>query len=141
MWSTIVTALMGKVAPSVAEYYIQKQQLKHERELAVLKGKIAYEEAKTRRAEASEGRDHEWELESIRNSGWKDEWVLIILSIPMILTFVPYTQPAVVAGFEALEATPLWYRVLVGSIYLATFGLRLWRRDMNVGTDVIGMIK
>ncbi len=137
MWSAIVGKLLGSVAPEVAGYYRDKQRLKHERELAKIKGKIAYEEAKTRRAEQSEGRDHEWELASIRNSGWKDEWVLIVLSIPMILTFIPQTQPAVVQGFVALEATPLWYRVMVGSIYLATFGLRMWRRDMNAGVNLV----
>jgi len=131
MWSSIVSALLGKVAPKVADYYIKKQELKAQIEIKKLEGKIAYEEAKTRRAEASEGRDHEWELESIRNSGWKDEWVLIILSIPMITSFIPATQAATEAGFVALEGTPLWYRTTVMTIYLATFGLRLWRRDMN----------
>ena len=44
-------------------------------------------------------------------------------------------------GFSALEMTPLWYRVLIGTVYLATFGVRMWRRDMNKGTDVVGMLK
>lgn len=131
MWESIVGALLGKVAPSVAEYYIKKQELKAEIELEVLRGKAAYEKAKTQRASESEGRDHEWELASIQNSGWKDEWVLIVLSVPMITSFIPYTQAATEAGFDALATTPLWYRTTVMSIYLATFGLRLWRRDMN----------
>jgi hypothetical protein len=141
MWSSIVGALLSKVAPKVADYYMQKEQLKADIELEKLRGKAAYEAAKTARAEASEGRDHEWELESIRNSGFKDEFVLIVLSIPMILSFIPYTQPFVVAGFTALDGTPLWYRTTVASIYLATFGLRLWRRDVNKGTNVVEMIK
>lgn len=131
MWSSIVGALLGKVAPKVADYYMQKQQLKADIVLETLRGKAAYERAKTERAENSEGRDHEWELESIKNSGWKDEWVLIILSIPMILAFIPYTVTYVNMGFAALSTTPLWYRTTVMTIYLATFGIRLWRRDMN----------
>ena len=75
MWSTIVSSLLGSVAPSVAEYYIDKQKLKHERKLEQIRGKIAYEKAKTQRASESEGRDHDWEIESIRNSGIKDEWI------------------------------------------------------------------
>jgi hypothetical protein len=118
-----------------------KRQLKANIELERLKGKAAYERAKTERAENSEGRDHEWEMLSIKNSGWKDEYVLITLSIPMILSFIPYTQPFVVDGFVALDGTPLWYRTTVASIYLATFGLRLWRRDVNKGTNVVEMIK
>lgn len=128
MWSSIVGALLGKVAPKVADYYIEKQKLKQEVELEVLRGKRAYEEAKSRRASESEGRDADWELESIRNSGWKDEWVLIVLSIPMICVFVPGLQGYIATGFDQLQTTPDWYRWLVGIIYAATFGIRIWRR-------------
>ena len=130
MWG-IIGALLGKVLPAAGEYYTTKQKLKGEIELETLRGKAAYELAKTVRASESEGRDHEWELESIRNSGWKDEWVLIVLSLPMILVFIPATQAAILEGFAVLSTTPLWYRTTVMTIYLATFGLRLWRRDMN----------
>lgn len=128
MFATIVAKLLGNAAPKVADYYIQKQALKHERELAKIEGKIAYERAKTARAEASEGRDHEWELESIRNSGWKDEWVLILLSIPMILVFIPQAQPYVLNGFAVLDTTPEWYRWLTLMIFAAIYGIRVWRR-------------
>jgi len=128
MWSSIVSALMGKVAPKVADYYIQRQELKQEVELEKLRGKAEYERAKTQRAEASEGRDHEWEILSIKNSGYKDEWVLMLVSIPMIMSFVPSMQAYVVEGFKALEGTPDWYRFLVMSIFFAIYGIRLWRR-------------
>ena len=141
MWAKIIATLTGQTVEAVLAYKQERARLKGEIELEKLRGKAEWERAKTARAEASEGRDHEWELESIRNSGWKDEWVLVVLSIPMILAFIPFTQPFVMAGFAALEQTPLWYRVTVASVYLATFGLRLWRRDVNAGTNVIGMIQ
>ena len=50
MWSSIVGALLGKVAPKVADYYIKKQELRQEVELEVLRGKAEYERAKTQRA-------------------------------------------------------------------------------------------
>ena len=140
MWAKIIATLTGQTVGAVVEHLNLKRKLKAEIELERLRGKAEYERAKTTRASESEGRDHEWELESLKNSGWKDEWVLVILSIPMILSFIPMTQPYVVAGFEALEGTPTWYRITVASIYLATFGLRLWRRDMNVGTNLVGKI-
>lgn len=128
MWSGIVGALLQKVAPKVADYYIEKEEQKHLIEMEKLRGKQAWEEAKTRRASESEGRDHAWELESIRNSGWKDELVIIVLTIPLVLVFIPFTQPYVETGFRHLEMTPDWYRFLILSIYGATFGIRLWRR-------------
>jgi hypothetical protein len=130
MWSSIVGALLGKVAPKVADYYIKKQELQQEVELEVLRGKAAYEIAKTQRASESEGRDHEWEIESIRNSGWKDELVIIVLTVPMIMVFVPDLAPYVLQGFEILETTPDWYRWLILTIYAATFGIRVWRRKL-----------
>lgn len=130
MWSSIVGALLNKVAPSVAEYYIEKEKAKAAIKMEQLRGKLEWERALTKRASESEGRDHEWEIQSIKNSGWKDEWVLIVLSIPMILVFVPWTQPYILTGFENLETTPDWYRWLTMMIYAATFGIRLWRREV-----------
>ena len=130
MWSSIVGALLGKVAPKVADYYIEKNKLKQEVELEVLRGKRAYEEAKSKRASESEGRDHDWELASIQNSGWKDELVIIVLTIPMVLVFIPNLAPYVLEGFEILETTPDWYRWLILMIYAATFGIRIWRRKL-----------
>jgi len=131
MWAKIIATLTGQTVESVLAYKTAKRTLKANIELERLKGKAEYERAKTKRASESEGRDHEWELESIKNSGWKDEWVLIVLSIPMILVFIPFTQPFITAGFASLATTPLWYRTTVMTIYLATFGIRLWRRDMK----------
>ena len=131
MWAKIIATLTGQTVEAVLQYKNVKRTLKANIELEKLKGKAAYEAAKTQRAENSEGRDHEWELASIQNSGFKDEFVLMVLSIPMVLVFIPWTQPFVMQGFAALATTPLWYRTTVMSIYLATFGLRLWRRDMN----------
>ncbi len=131
LWESIVGSLVGKVAPKVAEYYIKKTELKATVELEKLKGKIAWEQALTRRASESEGRDHEWEIESIRNSGWKDEWVLIMLSIPMVMSFIPGLVVYVNMGFAALAMTPEWYRWMILMIFGAIYGIRVWRRDVR----------
>ena len=132
MWQAIVGKLLGSVAPEVAGYYRDKQKLKHERKLEILRGKIAYEKAKSERAAASEGYDHEWEIAQIKNSGWKDEFTLIILSIPMIGVFIPQLAPYMNEGFETLATTPDWYRWLVIMIYAATWGIRVWRRESTI---------
>ena len=131
MFSSILTAVLSKLVPSAADYFTTKERLKQEIQLETLRGKAAYEMAKTQRASESEGRDHEWEIESIRNSGYKDEWVLFLVSIPMVMSFIPAGQPYVVSGFQALEGTPDWYRFLVMSIFGAVYGIRLWRREMG----------
>ena len=140
MWAKIIATLTGQTVESVLAYKQKKAELKGQIELEKLRGKAEYERAKTQRASESEGRDHEWELASIQNSGWKDEWVLIVLSIPLILSFIPWTVAYVNMGFAALDNTPLWYRSVIGAIYLATFGIRMFRRDMS-GTDIAGMFR
>ena len=142
IWESIVGGLLGKVAPAVAEHYRQKQQQKHERaqqidnqkheiEMAKLKGKQAWEEAKSRRAELSEGRDHEWEMQSLllHSKGWKDEFVLIVVSIPAVGSFIPYYRQYIEEGFVALEGTPFWYQVLLSAIFFAVYGIRIYRRQ------------
>jgi hypothetical protein len=130
IWDTIVEKLVGKLPESIVEYYKTKRELEHDLELEVLRGKFKYEEMKTQRAAESEGRDADWELESIRNSGWKDEWVLLLLSIPLVLVFIPATQDSVMQGFATLEQTPEWYRWLTMIIFTATYGIRIWRRKL-----------
>ena len=130
IWDTILTKLVGTLPETVVSYYKEKKKLEHDIELERLRGKAEWERQKTQRASESEGRDADWELESIRNSGWKDEWVLILLSIPLILVFLPWTQPTVLEGFAALETTPDWYRWLIMIIFTAIFGIRIWRRKV-----------
>ena len=72
--------------------------------------------------------DNSWELEQIKNSGWKDEFVLLLLSIPLVMSFIPQMQPYVVDGFAALSTTPDWYQWLILSVFAAIYGIRIWRR-------------
>ena len=130
MWAKIIATLTGQTVEAVLEYKATTRKLKADIKLEELRGKAAYQRAKSERAEASEGRDHEWELESIRNSGWKDELVIIILSIPLVGVFIPGIETYVAQGFEHLEGTPDWYRWLIVMIYAATFGIRVWRRKL-----------
>ena len=131
MFKSILNALLGKAIPAAADFFIEKERLEQQVKLEKLKGKIAWEQALTRRASESEGRDHEWELERIRDSGYKDEWVLFLLSIPLILSFIPQTVVYVQMGFAALAQTPDWYRWLILLIFTAIYGIRIWRREIG----------
>lgn len=123
-----IGSFLKGLIPDALGFFKQKQKLKQEVKLEVLRGKAEYERQKTTRAENSEGRDHEWELLSIKNSGWKDEWVLILMSIPMVMSFIPPMTQYVVAGFIALDGTPDWYQWLIMLIFTAIYGIRIWRR-------------
>ena len=58
-------------------------------------------------------------------SSWKDEWLTILFSIPLVLVFVGDTGREIVAnGFAALETMPEWYQYTLGVIVAASFGIR-----------------
>lgn len=61
--------------------------------------------------------------QEMKNS-WKDEYLVMLFSIPLILSFIPQTQEAILKGFETLEKTPDWYMFLVTGIVCGVFGLR-----------------
>lgn len=74
--------------------------------------------------------DANWEMEFARQaaSSWKDEYTLIVVSIPAVLSFVPGCDVYVARGFEALSKTPLWYQGMLITLFFATVGIRYWRR-------------
>ena len=61
-----------------------------------------------------------------QNSGqsWKDEWLTILFSVPLILAFVPNGEAIVMRGFEVLEKMPDWYQYTLSVIVAASFGVR-----------------
>ena len=69
----------------------------------------------------------DWEKIMAQGSqnSWKDEWLTILFSIPLILVFTGDWGRSVVAnGFTALETMPDWYQYTLGVIVAASFGVR-----------------
>jgi hypothetical protein len=106
---------IGKTA---LEGWQERKTAKVQNELALAK---ASTEAKIRKMAAQQEADIAWENLSIKNSGWKDEWFTILLSIPMILCFIPGMDVYVHRGFASLAQCPEWYKwaflVAVGSSF------------------------
>ncbi len=68
----------------------------------------------------------DWDLEMARGSqsSWKDEWLVILFSVPLILSFIPGMEGVVANGFEQLDKMPDWYQYSLGVIVAASFGVR-----------------
>jgi hypothetical protein len=68
----------------------------------------------------------DWDLEMAKGShtSWKDEWLTILFSIPLILAFIPGMEDIVSHGFEQLGKMPEWYQYSLGVIVAASFGVR-----------------
>ena len=58
-------------------------------------------------------------------SSWKDEWLTILFSVPLVLCFTgEWGRQTVSDGFAALESMPEWYQYTLGVIVAASFGVR-----------------
>ena len=66
-------------------------------------------------------------------SSWKDEWLTILFSIPLILAFIPGMEEVVANGFAQLQAMPTWYQYSLGVIVAASFGVRSATRLFGKG--------
>ena len=89
-----------------------------------LDGKVAANKAEaTIRMKEATG-DIDWDLAAIRatQGSWKDEYVHILFSIPLVLSFCGEWGRGIVAdGFTALAGMPQWYQIALGAIVSASF--------------------
>ena len=98
-----------------------RKTVKLEGDLAVAK---AVTDARIEKVKTGQAADIAWEKTSLDQSGWKDEYWTIILSIPMVMCFIPGLVIYVERGFAVLQETPEWYRYVIGIAIGSAFGVR-----------------
>jgi len=125
---SILGTVLGNLGGKVVEAIDSRGQRKHEQKVQALELEKLRHEKQIELIQNGQKLDNAWELEQIKNSGWKDEFVLLLLSIPLVMSFIPKMQPYVVEGFVALSATPEWYQWLILAVFTAVYGIRIWRR-------------
>ena len=118
----MLTALIGPIA-NLAGTWLEG---KVEKTKAETGAKVARAKAEAIIMEKKATGELEWDLEMARGSqsSWKDEWLVILFSVPLILAFIPGMEGVVANGFAQLEAMPQWYQYSLGIIVAASFGVR-----------------
>ena len=112
-------APLATLATTWLEGNVEKSKAKTAAEVALKNAEaIVYEKKATA--------EIDWDLEAIKGSqnSWKDEWLTILFSIPMILAFIPGMDGVVQQGFAQLDSMPDWYQVSLSVIIAASFGIR-----------------
>ena len=92
-----------------------------------LDGKVAIQKANAEIKVKQATGEIDWDLAAIQatQNSWKDEWITLLFSIPLILAFCgQWGNDIVHAGFEALEIMPDWYQYSLGGIVSASIGMR-----------------
>ncbi len=88
--------------------------------------KLTEAEAKAKILLSKETSTADWErimAQGTQNS-WKDEFITIVVMIPVILCFVPGLEDVVKNGFDRLAQLPEWYTWLVFTVCSAAIGIR-----------------
>jgi hypothetical protein len=129
--ATGLIQLLGSASTAVANYFTRRAEIKAQDRQQERALKQALVERQIELIKEGLHADASWELEQIKNSGWKDEYVLIVLSIPLTMCFVPGLDGYVLRGFKVLSQTPDWYQWLVVIIFAAIYGIRLYRRQLS----------
>jgi len=98
-----------------------------EEKAAVTKAKVAKAEAEAEVMKVAATHEAGWEKIMAQGSvhSWKDEWLVILFSIPLILSFCgEWGRDIVADGFEALSLMPEWYQYSLGVIVASSFAVR-----------------
>lgn len=128
-FSTILEPIVSVVKEPIVEWQKRKtievenesKERDRQHELNLKKIDIAFELAKQgQQIEA----DWDTNAQQDMKTSWKDEFYVILFSVPLVMAFIPDMQDIVLKGFETLNKTPDWYMLLVTGIVASVFGLR-----------------
>jgi hypothetical protein len=125
----MLQALLGPVA-NLAGSYLQG---KADKNAADAELKLTEAKAKAQILLSEKTSVADWERIMAQNSGssWKDEWFVIVLSIPLILCFIPGMEGVVHHGFQQLQQAPDWYFYSLLTAISASFGVRGFKQFLG----------
>ena len=118
---SVVGGVLKTISGPVTQWVKGKQAIKAAKVDAEIKVITAKAEHVNRMAKTDQNAEIDWNLAQIENSGWKDEYLLILFSIPLVMCFIPGYDQYVINGFIALQGCPEWYQwsisIMVGAAY------------------------
>lgn len=129
----IAKGIFGDIFGIARDWFKSKRQMKE----AELRTKLAIESAKAAHvmgmAEQQKTGDLAWEkiMAEGSKSSWKDEFFVIVLSIPFVGAMFGHGEFASRA-FEAMKNAPEWYQAAFMVAVGASFGVRIWERYTTV---------
>ena len=118
----MIQGLIGPIASLAGTWLNGKVETK----AAETKAKVAKAEAEAQIMLARATSEADWEkiMAQGSQSSWKDEWLVILFSVPLILAFIPGMEEVVANGFARLNELPEWYQYTLGVVVAASFGVR-----------------
>jgi hypothetical protein len=119
--------MIGQILGPVAGLASSWLDAKTTKQAAEAKLKLTEAEAKAKILLSEKTSVADWEriMAEGSQSSFKDEWLVGLFSIPLVLSFCgEWGRDIVSDGFTALESMPDWYQYTLGVIVAASFGVR-----------------
>ena len=129
-------AWWGLVADGLFGWLKSRQEIKKIEREGSVRVTQARVDAEVKRAQTGDEQAGRLDELSIQQRGWKDDYLLLLTTLPMAILFIEPLIGALIAykagalaagvsaGFAALAATPQYYWVAVAIVYIDTFGFR-----------------
>ena len=128
-WLSILSPLIDLVKEPLVEWQ-KRKTLKAELQSKLMEkeaeAKIKMIDAKIELAKQGQKIEADWDInaQNQMQSSWKDEYLLFLLTLPIIGSFIPTVQDYVIIGWGYVSKAPEWYVISFLGIVAATFGLR-----------------
>ena len=119
----MIQAFIGPIA-NLAGSWLQG---KADKTAAEAKLKLTEAETKSKILLSEKTSVADWEriMAQGTESSWKEEYLVLRFSIPLVLSFCgEFGRSAVANGFAALESMPEWYQYTLGVIVASSFAVR-----------------
>ena len=140
IFATLGTAIIS----GITGYFKDKNEIKKvevEAEKMLVLAKAEAEANKMKRES-----EQDYDLDKIAmmamEKSWKDEFLLILFSIPIAMCFFPDYRQYVEDGFKTLNIIPEWFMYIYVTMIVVIYGLRgLLRMFLQLMIDKIGFKK
>jgi hypothetical protein len=116
----------GLVSPitDIVKGWQKKKQAKLDGEIAIAK---AVNKAKIDRLATEQKSDMAWENTALVNAGIKDEIMMAVILLPMVLCFIPGGDVIVRRGFTTMrECLPEYWEYAFYATIGVSYGIRKW---------------
>ena len=139
-----LVTLGSAIISGISGYFKDKNEIKKvqvEADKLLIMAKAEAEANKMRRES-----EQDYDLDKIAmiamDKSWKDEFLLILFSIPIAMCFFPEYRQYVEDGFKTLNIIPEWFMYIYVAMIVVIYGLRgLLRMFLQLMIDKIGFKK
>ena len=121
-----LVTLGSAIVSGISGYFKDKNEIKKVQVEADKLLIMAEAESKAKRLEREAEMDYDLDRIAMQNMDktWKDDFLLILFSIPIAMCFFPEYRQYVEDGFKTLNIIPEWFMYIYVTMIVVIYGLR-----------------